>query len=130
MPSRSDWAILRTVIPEQNVLELVQAHSRLDEPTTAAIWINPAQSEPLLVKLVEVIPSMADDEKAEQPTYFNPGVAFRFPIAIIAGNLRSLEAALRRNKDFAREVAAGKVLLPGNEGEALVQLARQISHAA
>ena len=87
------------MIPRQKVDELVQAHARLEEPTTDAIWIKTDASE---VWLVEVIPTMADDDKAEEPTYFNAGVEFRFPLALIAGNRESLQGALRRSPELAR----------------------------
>lgn len=120
--------ILTFMIPKENVVELVDAHARLEqEPTTGAIWIRPEASE---AWLVEVIPTMADDEKAEEPTFFNPGVEFRFPLVLIAGNRRSLEAALRRKLDLARAVADGTVVLDLGDAAPLVQLAREISRAA
>jgi hypothetical protein len=115
------------VIPKEKVVELVDAHSKLAEPTTGAIWIRPEAVE---AWLVEVIPSMADDEKAEEPTFFSPGVEFRFPVAIIAGNRPSLEAALRREPELARAVAAGTVMLDAGDAKALVDVAREVSRAA
>jgi hypothetical protein len=115
------------VIPKEKVEQLVAAHAKLDEPTTDAIWIRPTATE---AWIVEVIPSMGDDEKAEEPTWFNPGVAFRFPVVMIAGNRRSLEAALRRAPDLARDVAAGTVLLDGGSATALVDVAREAAQAA
>ena len=115
------------VIPKEKVVELVDAHSKLEEPTTGAIWIRPEAGE---AWLVEVIPSMADDEKAEEPTFFSPGVEFRFPVAIIAGNRPSLEAALRRKPELARAVAAGTVMLDAGDAKALVDVAREVSRAA
>jgi hypothetical protein len=117
------------MVPRTKVEELVGAHAKLDEPTTSAIWIKTKTDAPE-VWLVEVIPAMTDDDDAEEPTYFNPGVAYRFPLALIAGNRSSLEAALRRSPDLAREVAQGTVLLDDGDATALVALARQISHAA
>jgi len=114
----------RWVIPREKVAELVNAHARLEEPTTGAIWIRPEAGE---AWLVEVIPSMTDDEKAEEPTFFNPGTQFRFPVAIIAGNRRSLEAALRRQPDLARAVASGTVLLDAGDASALVDVARAVA---
>ena len=115
------------MIPREKVDELVNAHATLDEPTTGAIWINTGASE---VWLVEVIPTMADDEKAEEPTFFNPGVEFRFPLALIAGNRQSLEAALRRTPDLARAVVDGTVVLDRGDARGLVELAREVSRAA
>lgn len=116
------------MIPQEKVRELVEAHTKLDEPMTTAIWIRKDQVE---VWLVEVIPSMADDERAEEPTYFNPGVSFRFPLALIAGNRQSLEAAIRRDPKLARDVVDGSVIYDaGGEATALVALAREVSQAA
>ena len=115
------------MIPKEKVVELVHAHAKLDEPTTDAIWIRPNATE---AWLVEVIPSMDDDEKAEEPTWFNPGVAFRFPVVMIAGNRFSLEAALRRAPELARDVADGTVLLDGGNAVALVDVARAATQAA
>jgi hypothetical protein len=115
------------VIPKEKVVELVDAHAKLEDPTTGAIWIRPEAGE---AWLAEVIPSMADDEKAEEPTFFNAGVEFRFPVAIIAGNRRSLEAALRREPDLARAVVDGTVMFDAGDAKALVDVAREVSRAA
>jgi hypothetical protein len=115
------------MIPREKVEQLVEAHAKLDEPTTGAIWIN---SEAPEVWLIEVIPTMADDEKAEEPTYFSPGLEFRFPLALIAGNRPSLEAALRRAPELARAVSSGTVVHEGGDAGPLVKLAREIADAA
>jgi hypothetical protein len=115
------------MVPKDKVVELVDAHAALDEPTTGAIWINAAAPE---VWLVEVIPSMTDDDKADEPTFFSPGVEFRFPIALIAGNRRSLEAALRRRPELARALVEGTVVLDRGDAQSLVALAREVAHAA
>ncbi|HTA92215.1 MAG TPA: hypothetical protein VK745_21700 [Polyangiaceae bacterium] len=115
------------MIPPERVEDLVNAHGALDEPTTGAIWINTGAPE---VWLVEVIPTMSDDEKVEEPTFFSPGVEFRFPLALIAGNRQSLEAALRRKPDLARAVLNGRVMLDRGDAKPLVELARELSPAA
>jgi hypothetical protein len=115
------------MIPRDKVEELVREHAGLDEPTTGAIWIKKDAPE---VWLVEVIPTMADDERAEEPTYFNPGVGFRFPLALIAGNRRSLEVALRRAPDLARAVVEGTVMLDNGDAQPLVDVARDAVRAA
>ncbi len=107
--------------------ELAQAHAALDEPTTGAIWIHRARPE---AWLVEVIPAMAPDERADEPVFFNPGVEFRFPIALIAGNRRSLEEALRRNPALAKAVADGEVIVDRGDAGPLFELARQLANAA
>jgi hypothetical protein len=115
------------MIPREKVEELVSAHAKLEEPTTGAIWIKTDASE---VWLVEVIPTMADDEMAEEPTFFRPGVGFQFPLALIAGNRRSIEAALRRKPELARAVADGTVVLDSGDTRPVVELAREVSRAA
>jgi hypothetical protein len=125
-PAELGYAL--TMIPLEKVKELVEAHTKLDEPMTAAIWIRKDESE---VWLVEVIPIMAEDENAGEPTHFNPGVSFRFPLALIAGNRQSLEAAIRRDRTLARYVVDGSVMYDvGGEAEALIATAREVSQAA
>jgi hypothetical protein len=115
------------VIPRESVAELVRAHAALDEPTTGAIWIHHGRPE---AWLVEVIPAMGSDARADEPVFFNPGVEFRFPLALIAGNRQSLEEALKRNVELAQAVAEGEVIVDQGDAEALVELARQIANAA
>jgi hypothetical protein len=115
------------MIPREKVEELVSAHAKLEEPTTGAIWINTDAAE---VWLVEVIPTMADDDMAEEPTFFRPGVGFQFPLALIAGNRHSIEAALRRKPELARAIVEGTVVLDGGDTRPLVDLAREVSRAA
>ncbi len=117
------------MIPRKKVEELVAAHRTLPEdPTTAAVWFR--QSEPALVWLFEVIPSLPEQEEPEEPIYFNPGVAFRFPIALIAGTRRSLELTLQHDAELAREVALGEILLDeSGDAAALVNLARNMAAA-
>jgi hypothetical protein len=115
------------MIPREKVQELVQAHARIEDPTTDAIWIRSDATE---VWLVEVVPSMFDDDRAEDATYFNPGVAFRFPLALVAGNRASLEGALHRDRELAKAVAAGEVMLDNGNASHLVALARELAAAA
>ena len=109
------------MVPREKVMELVEAHKQLEEPTIGAIWINQDASD---VCLVEVIPQMNEDDAADEPILFNPGVSFRFPLRLIAGNLASLLRAVARNKDLASAIAAGEVMLDGDEVRSLMQLAR------
>ncbi len=115
------------MIPKQQVQKLARAHAALKEPTTAAIWIRREKPE---AWLVEVIPAMSPDDRADEPTYFNPGVEFRFPLVLIAGNRQSLEEALRRNTELARDVADGEVMVDTGDARPLVELAKQIAAAA
>lgn len=112
------------MIPMEKVQELAEAHARIEDPATDAIWIRRDKSE---VWLVEVIPSMADDDKAEEETHFNPGVSFRFPLALVAGNRASLERALERDRDLSSEVASGQILVDHGDARALVDLARRLA---
>jgi hypothetical protein len=114
------------MIPAANVRELAQTHARIEDPATAAIWIWREASQ---VWLVEVVPSMADDDRAEDPTYFNPGAGFRFPLALVVGNQRSLEDALHRDAKLARAVADGEIVLDGPDARHLVDLAKRLAAA-
>jgi hypothetical protein len=113
------------MIPREHVQKLAQAHSELpSEPTTGAIWIHRDRAE---AWLVEVIPAMNADGHADDPVFFDAGVSFRFPLALIAGNRQSLEDALRRNVELARAVAAGEVIIDHGDAAPLVSLARQLA---
>ncbi len=110
------------MIAREKVQELVDAHARLDDPMTAAIWIRRDAPE---VWLIEVIPSLREDDRAHEPTYFSPGVEFRFPLALVAGTRTSLAAALRRDPSLARDVASGDVLFDRDgEAKAIIDAAR------
>lgn len=103
-------------IPKQRITDLVQAHAELDEPTTAAIWIK--RDDPAEAWLVEVIPAMANDDKADEDIHFNPGISFQHPLALIAGNLESLKKAVAQNKQLAQDIVDGQIVLPGGKKEA------------
>jgi len=70
----------------EEMIELVQAHAALDEPMEAAIWIRRDDRE---AWLVELLPTLANDQHPERPVAFNPGRSFRHPLNLIAyqGNL-------------------------------------------
>jgi hypothetical protein len=51
------------------MMDLVQAHAELDDPTEIAIWIRQDDRE---AWLVEVIPTMNPDEHPERPVAFTP----------------------------------------------------------
>lgn len=114
------------MIPEKNIKELVEAHTKLEDRMTGAIWIRQNKNESE-AWIVEVIPAMADDDHAEEPTHFNPGVGFRFPLVLIAGNRTSIEAALKRNNELATEVANGKILIDEGDAKLLVDMAKKIT---
>lgn len=92
---------------------------------TGALWIRQFATE-VEVCLVEIIPSMSDDDHVELPTYFNSGVGFLFPIALIAGNLKSIEEALHRNIEFAKAVATGKIMHDEGDARRLVDTTTHI----
>jgi hypothetical protein len=117
------------MIPEKNVKELVEAHTKLEDHMTGAIWIRQDDSEAEAC-IVEVIPDMADDEQAEEPIRFNPGPGFRFSLVLIAGNRGSIEAALKRDRKLARDVAKGKILFDEGDAKQLVNVAENLSKAA
>ncbi len=116
------------MIPRHHMEALVEAHKQLEDPMTCALWIRTASPE---AWLVECIPSMADDERAEQPTFFSPGVGFRFPLALVVGNWNSLEAAVRCDPQLAHDISEGIVLFSdGSAAERLLQVAREVDRAA
>lgn len=116
------------MIPHSKVAELVAAHESLaQDPAVAAIWIR---TDAPTVWLLEVIPSLPDETLPEEPIFFNPGVQFRFPLALIAGNRRTLEMTLRADAELARLVASGEVMLDrSGDARALVALASQLAAA-
>ncbi len=117
------------MIPQEKVEALVEAHAHLDkDPATAVVWFRKDES---MVWLLEVIPTfdeLADEDQTEEPTFFNAGITFRFPLALIAGTRRTLEATLRSDPKLAKDLATGKVLLDGGgDGTRLVELAKQVA---
>ncbi|MBN1606605.1 MAG: hypothetical protein JW940_08215 [Polyangiaceae bacterium] len=112
------------MIPRGKVAELVATHEALaEDPAAAAVWIR--RDEPT-VWLVEVVPTLRDDDTPEEPIFFNPGVRFRFPLALIAGTRRTLEITLRANP----ELASGEVMLDrSGDARALVELASELAAA-
>ncbi len=114
------------MITRDKVAARVAAHQSLREaPAAAAVWIR--MSEPT-VWLLEVIPTLPEEDHAEEPIFFNPGVAFQFPLALIAGTRRTLEFTLRSNPELARFVASGELMLdPSGDALALVTLASELA---
>lgn len=116
------------MIPRSKVAELVAAHESLPEdPAAAAVWIR--KDDPT-VWLLEVIPTLPEEDRPEEPIFFNPGVEFRFPLALIAGTRRTLESTLRADPELARLVASGEVMLDrSGDARALVALASELAAA-
>ncbi len=116
------------MIPHTKVAELVAAHESLkDDPACAAVWIRKDDST---VWLLEVIPTLPEEDRPEEPIFFNPGVAFRFPLALIAGTRRTLESTLRADPELARLVASGEVMLDrSGDAQELVALASKLAAA-
>lgn len=103
------------------MLELVRAHSALDEPMETAIWIRRDDRE---AWLVELIPSLAVDDHPERPVAFNPGRSFRHPLNLIASSLDGLRRAIQTDHALARDVAAGEILYGADRGRELQEIAR------
>lgn len=103
------------------MLELVEGHSKLADPMETAIWIRPQDRE---AWLVELIPSFGDFPHPERPVSFNPGLTFRHPLNMIAGNLESLRQAFVADARLARDVAEGEVLYGQQRGSELQEIAR------
>jgi hypothetical protein len=116
------------MIPRDKVEALVAAHEALaEDPAAAAVWIRRDDST---VWLVEVIPSLREEDGPEEPIFFSPGVQFRFPFALIAGTRQTLETTLRSDLELARLVAGGEILLDrSGDAKALVTLASHLAAA-
>ncbi|MBA2321640.1 MAG: hypothetical protein H0V89_10840 [Deltaproteobacteria bacterium] len=111
-------------IPRAEIEKLVDAHRKLPDPMTCAIWIRPEASE---AWLVEVVSSMEDDDRAGDVIRFNPGITFRFPLALVVGNRESVERAMEKDRELAGAVARGEVLHDGGDAADLVALARRLA---
>ncbi len=98
----------KRMVKIEDVRKLVAAHRKLDEPLSAAIYVATPE-QPNEVCLVEILSELEDD-RAEEATYFNPGITFRFPLRLYAADAQSLKNALRRDSSFATLVAAGEVV--------------------
>jgi hypothetical protein len=109
------------VVPREEMVELVNAHSALEDPMETAIWIRREDRE---AWLVELIPSLGTDKHPERPVAFNPGLSFRHPLNLTAGNLDALRSAMEGNPQLARDVAAGEVLYGDARGRELQEIAR------
>ena len=95
------------MVPIKDIQDLVKAHVKLDEPMTCAIHIYPQKQE---VWLIECVPSMENEDQAGEPVRFNPGFIFRFPLALVAANMASLESAIIKDMNLAEEIYYGNVL--------------------
>lgn len=87
---------------------------------SAAIWIRQQDAE---AWLVEVLPEMGNDPRAEQPVAFRPGRQFRHPLNLIASNLADLKSAILRDAALAEAIASGEVLHGEAQGQELKQFA-------
>jgi hypothetical protein len=103
------------------MLNLVRAHTALDEPMETAIWIRREDRE---AWLVELIPSLAADAHPEIPVAFNPGRSFRHPLNLIASNLDGLRRAMQEHHTLARDIAVGEILYGEERGRELQEIAR------
>jgi hypothetical protein len=109
-------------MPTMNEMrELVTAHTNLDEPMTAAIWIRQQEDA---AWLVEVLPELPQDGEPLRPMIFTASNDFRYPLKLIAGNLESLKGALPSDLDIARAIVNGEVLHNSDDAVALVAAAR------
>ena len=108
----------------QTVEGLVRTHEALDEPMSAALWIRQDQSA---AWLVEVLPGLPQDPDVLNPIVFSPSADFRYPLHLIAGRLESLTDALPRDKELARAITAGEILLDSEDAQTLMRIARQVS---
>lgn len=119
-------------IPREKVVELAKTHAELDDRATAAVWIRKDETTVWLIEVVPTFPEIGPEEDREEPIFFNPGVYFRFPLALIAGTRRTLEKTIESDRELARHVASGDIVFDDGHGEAneLVEYARKLSTAA
>jgi hypothetical protein len=115
------------MVPRDKVKELVDVHARLPEdPAAAVVWFR-KEDEPM-VWLFEVIPTLDSGDSAEEPIFFNPGAHFRFPLALIAGSLRTLKATLMSDPKLAKDLASGEVMLDSSgDAKMLVEFASSLA---
>lgn len=86
------------------VVALVRAHAALEDPLTGAIWLSTKRNG---VWLVEVVPSMPADARADEPMEFLPSRDFRYALHLHTGREADLLSAIDRNVAFAAAIAAG-----------------------
>ncbi|WP_437886363.1 hypothetical protein [Sorangium sp. So ce307] len=86
-----------------------------------AIWIRRHDRE---AWLVELVPSLTDDDHPSRPVAFNPGRTFRHPLNLIASNMTGLRRAIEEDQELARDIVAGEVLHGPDRGRELQDLAR------
>lgn len=86
------------------VLSLVRAHAALEDRLTGAIWLSAKRNG---VWLVEIIPSMPADARADEPMEFLPSRDFRYALHLYTGREADLLSAIDRNVAFAASIAAG-----------------------
>lgn len=109
---------------EDAVKALVKAHSALDEPHTGALWLRTAKKQ---VCILEVVPSMPQDEDADEPTEFLPSKGFPYPLLLLTGREEDFLAAIQRKPAFARLVANGIAVPHENEvTQKLMNAARKV----
>ena len=118
------------MIPKKNVEKLIKAHLKLEDRMTGAIWIRQNDNQ---AWIVEVIPAMANDEKVASPIHFNPGISFRYPLVLIAGNKNSIKSAIRKNRKLANDVAHGEIMHNDEidaDAKEIFDMAKKLSIAA
>src|ERR1700729_2336113 len=83
------------------VESLIAHHRTLGERMTGALWLKTKEPG---VWVLEVMPDMPADERAEEPMEFTPSSSFRFTLNLLTGREEDFRKALRRNPDFAAAV--------------------------
>ena len=104
----------------QEMQRLVNSHAALPDAMEAAIWIRQADRD---AWLLEILPEMPSDDRVAEPVHFDPGLDFRYPLHLIAGNRGDIEAAIRANEELAAWIADGVILHGGEAAQELVELA-------
>lgn len=86
------------------VLALVRAHAALEDRHTGAIWLSTKRNG---VWLVEIVPSMPADARADEPMEFLPSRDFRYALHLYTGREADVLSAIDRNATFAAAITAG-----------------------
>ena len=105
----------------EEMAQLVKAHAALPEKMATAVWLSQEREDE--VWLLEIVEELPDDPEVARPFRFRASGEFRYPMALIIGNERSVREAIHKDSTFAALLARGDVLYGDSVGRALVELA-------
>lgn len=110
----------------EEMTQLVEAHSKLEDPMQTAIWIRQGELEAWLVELVPAFPSDGDEDVPLRPFSFAPGVSFRYPLNLIIGGEDEIRAAIIKDRELAKYISNGEILCGPEKGRELKALADEV----